>query len=82
MDYPSFLARHLPIGSGAIESTGKTLIEKREKGAGMRWSAAGAQEVASLRALHRSGRWQAFWKTHPQRRRPPAPPTLPRKQAA
>jgi hypothetical protein len=75
MDYPSFVAQKLPIGSGAIESTCKTLIEKREKGAGMRWSEVGAQQVATLRALHRSGRWQAFWKTHPQCRRPPAYPT-------
>ncbi len=77
MDYPSFLARQLPIASGAIESSCKTLIEHREKGAGMRWSESGAQQVASLRALHRSGRWQAFWKTHPQCRRPPVFPTKP-----
>lgn len=70
MDYPTFIALKLPIGSGAIESTCKTLIEEREKGAGMRWSAVGAQSVATLRALHRSGRWTAFWRTHPQRRRP------------
>jgi hypothetical protein len=82
MDYPSFIARNLPIGSGAIESTCKTLIEKREKGAGMRWTEIGGQNVASLRALQRSGRWQAFWKTHPQRRRPPALPIPQPKQAA
>ena len=34
----------------------------------MRWSHAGAQQVASLRALHRSSRWDAFWRTQPQRR--------------
>jgi hypothetical protein len=71
MDYPSFIALQLPIGSGAIESTCKTLIEEREKGAGMRWTEQGAQAVASLRALHRSNRWAQFWKTHPQRHRPP-----------
>jgi len=72
MDYPRFVARQLPIGSGAIESACKTVIAQRAKQAGMRWSAAGLQAVASLRALHRSGRWTAFWRTHPQRRRPPA----------
>ena len=71
MDYPTFLARHLPIGSGAVESSCKTLIEEREKGAGMRWTKPDAQAVASLRALWRSGRWQEFWATHPQRRRLP-----------
>jgi hypothetical protein len=70
MDYPRFVARHLPIGSGAVESACKTLIEEREKGAGMRWTKADAQAVASLRALWRSGRWTAFWRTYPQRRRP------------
>jgi hypothetical protein len=75
MDYPAFVARQFPIGSGAIESTCKTLIEAREKQAGMRWSARGAQAVASLRALHRSGGWTAFWRTHPQRRRLPVRPT-------
>lgn len=77
MDYPRFVARHLPIGSGAVESACKTLIEAREKGAGMRWSRPGAQRVATLRALHRSGRWDAFWMTHPQRRRPPVFPRRP-----
>jgi hypothetical protein len=74
MDYPTFLARHLPIGSGAVESACKTLIEEREKGAGMRWVKADAQAVASLRALWRSGRWKEFWAGHPQCRRPPVVP--------
>lgn len=67
MDYPGFIARQLPIGSGAVESACKTLITQREKGAGMRWTAAGAQQVAQLRALHHSAhaRWDAFWATRP-----------------
>ena len=80
MDYPRFVAQHLPIGSGAIESACKSLIEEREKGAGMRWSAAGAQAVASLRALHRSGAWAAFWAHHPLRQPPyhqPRPRAVP-----
>jgi hypothetical protein len=79
MDYPRFVARRFPIGSGAVESTCKALIAARTKGAGMRWSQAGVQAVASLRALHRSGRWAHFWQTQPQRRHPhwrahPRPP--------
>jgi hypothetical protein len=70
MDYPRFIAQHLPIGSGAIESTCKTLVEERAKGAGMRWTEQGAQAVLSLRAVQRSGRWRTFWDHHPQRRRP------------
>jgi hypothetical protein len=82
MDYPRFVARQLPIGSGVIESANKTLITAREKGAGMRWSRAGAQAVASLRAVQRSGRWDAFWRTQPQRRRPAVFPRRPHPWAA
>jgi len=85
MDYPQFVARHLSIGSGAVESSCKCLVEARLKQAGMRWGVPGSQAIASLRALHRSGRWAAFWQTHPDQYRPPtgdaAPPT-PRVPAA
>jgi hypothetical protein len=74
MNYPQFIAQHLPIGSGAVESSCKTLIEERAKGAGMRWLKQDAQAVVSLRALWRSGHWQAFWATHPQCRRAPVFP--------
>lgn len=70
MDYPLFVGLQLPIGSGAVESSCRTVIQEREKGAGMRWTATGAQEVASLRAVYKSGRWRGFWRSHPQRRRP------------
>jgi hypothetical protein len=68
MRYPTFSAREFPIGSGAIESTAKNLIQQRQAQAGMRWSTRGAQAVASLRALHRSGRWPTFWQSQPQTR--------------
>lgn len=73
MDYPMFVGLKLPIGSGVVESppqADRTVIQEREKGAGMRWTETGAQEVASLRAVYKSGRWREFWKSHPQRRRP------------
>jgi hypothetical protein len=67
LDYPRFIARHLPIGSGAVESACKTLITQREKGAGMRWTAPGAQHIAQLRALAHSAhaRWDVFWASRP-----------------
>jgi hypothetical protein len=67
MDYPQFVARQFPIGSGAVESACKGLVEARLKQTGMRWSVPGSHAIASLRALHRSGRWAAFWQTHPDR---------------
>jgi len=69
MDYPAFVARQLPIGSGAVESTCKTLFAARAKGAGMRWGRRGLQAVLSLRAVERSARWTPFWRAQPQRQR-------------
>ncbi len=82
MNYPAFVARQFTIGSGAVESAGKLLVGEREKGArvpacGCRWTRVGAQTVATLRALHRSGRWVSFWQTQPQCRRPAVFPRLP-----
>lgn len=78
MDDPHFVAAQLPIGSGAVESLCKTLIEARVKGAGMRWTRAGLQAVVTLRAVRASGDGAAFWATHPLRARlrlwPPARP--------
>jgi len=71
MDYPRFVAQQLPIGSGAVESACKCLVEARLKQAGMRWGVPGSQAIASLRAVQRSGRWAAFWQTHPDQYRPP-----------
>jgi hypothetical protein len=31
----------------------------------MRWVEAGAQAIATLRALHRSGHWKPFWRKDP-----------------
>ena len=82
MDYPRFVAQQLPIGSGAVESLCKSLIEAREKQAGMRWTRAGAQAVATLRALRASGDWAPFWASHPlQQRLRLCPPARPRRRA-
>jgi hypothetical protein len=45
----------------------KCLVEARLKQAGMRWGVPGSHAIASLRTLHRSGRWAAFGQTHPYR---------------
>lgn len=74
MDYPAFVARQLPIDSGAVESTCTTLFAARAKGAGMRWSRLGLQAVLSLRAVERSARWTSFWRAQPQRHRLPLCP--------
>lgn len=65
MDYPRYVAKGWAIGSGPVESACKTVIGQRLKGAGMRWSEHGADEVSHLRALFKSGdnQWSAYW--HP-----------------
>lgn len=49
MRYPEFRRLGLPIGSGAVESTAKYLVQQRLKRAGMRWSGAGAHAILQLR---------------------------------
>jgi hypothetical protein len=63
MDYPRYRANGWLIGSGHVEAACKTVVGQRLKGTGMRWSAAGAHAVATLRALVKSepGQWDAFW---------------------
>jgi hypothetical protein len=49
MDYPLFRQQGLPLGSGAVESAGRHLVQLRMKRAGARWSDAGAQAVLAVR---------------------------------
>jgi hypothetical protein len=63
MEYPEYEAEGWQIGSGVVESACKTVVGQRLKGAGMRWSEAGAHALCHVRALYRSekGQWEAFW---------------------
>ncbi len=72
MRYPDFVAQHLPIGSGIVEATCRSLVCQRTKGAGMRWTRSGAQAILNLRCLHLShpDRWRDFFARHPLRRTP------------
>lgn len=45
------------IGSGAIESAHRTIIQKRLKQSGQRWGLKGAQNVLNLRVTKGSGQW-------------------------
>lgn len=63
MDYPSYEANGWFIGSGAIESACKTVVNARLKGTGMRWNEPSSHAMCHVRALYRSekGQWDAFW---------------------
>lgn len=56
MQYPALRARHLPIGSGAVESCAKHLVQHRMKRPGQRWSPHGARAMLALRARRASSR--------------------------
>jgi len=45
------------IGSGAIESAHRTVVQKRMKLSGQRWSPIGAQNMLNLRVTSMNGRW-------------------------
>ena len=49
MRYDEYLARGLPIGSGRAEAACKTVVGRRMKCTGMRWSVAGANPVLWVR---------------------------------
>jgi hypothetical protein len=51
----------LPVGSGVTESTAKTVVNQRAKGAGQRWREVGLRGVVTLRALDQSQRLPRFW---------------------
>jgi hypothetical protein len=58
MDYSRYQKRGLLIGSGAIESAHRTVVQKRLKRSGQRWSLTGAQQVLNLRVCFMSERWE------------------------
>ncbi len=61
MDYAEYLRQALPIASGVIEATCKTLVTQRMKRSGMAWTQAGGQAILTLRSLIQSARWPAAW---------------------
>ena len=58
MKYGEAQAKRLPIGSGAVESSIRRVINLRAKGAGMFWKIENAEGFLHLRATLLSGEWQ------------------------
>ena len=63
MQYGTFRAQGLFIGSGVIEAGCKTLIGSRCKRSGMFWSVPGAENILAFRCIEASRRLDTFWKT-------------------
>jgi len=58
MYYKTFRNRGIAIGSGAIESAHRTVIQKRLKQSGQRWTLDGAQKIINLRLMNMNQQWQ------------------------
>jgi hypothetical protein len=56
--YDCFRCRGVPLGSGAIESTIRRVLNLRLKGNGIYWTEENAEAVFQLRAVAVSGRWE------------------------
>jgi len=61
MCYAEYLRQGLPIASGVIEASCKTLVTQRLKQSGMAWTRTGGQAILTLRSLIQSDRWQPAW---------------------
>lgn len=61
MRYAALASRNLPIGSGVVEATCKTLVTQRMKRSGMRWRHDGGQAILTFRALAQSDRFDLGW---------------------
>lgn len=57
LDYAKFRRRRLPLGSGAIESAIRRVINLRMKGNSISWKEENAEGMLMLRSLVLSGRW-------------------------
>jgi len=57
MDYPKYKSNGLQIGSGAMEAAHRTLVQRRCKLSGQRWTIPGATRIINLRNLRMNGQW-------------------------
>ena len=62
IDYSRYEKEGLFVGSGAIESSNKTVAQLRLKQAGMRWSVDGANYIITLRCMFESDNWNQIKK--------------------
>jgi hypothetical protein len=65
--YAEFQGLGYPIGSGAVESANKLVVEARLKGAGMHWARDHVNPMVALRNIVCSDRWEEAWPQISQR---------------
>ena len=59
--YAEFQAEGYPIGSGAVESANKLVVEARLKGSGMHWARDHVNPMVALRTVVCNNRWAEVW---------------------
>jgi hypothetical protein len=59
--YAAFAQAGYPLGSGAVESGNKLVVEARLKGAGMHWAPEHVDPMVALRTVACSDRWEEAW---------------------
>ena len=81
MRYDQFRERGIPLGSGAVESAVRRVINLRLKGAGIFWLECAAEAMLHLRAYLKAGRWSELV-NRVIHRSPDGTPRLPLEKAA
>jgi hypothetical protein len=61
MRYAEYIRQGLPIASGVMEASCRTLVTQRLKRSGMAWAMPGGQAILTLRSLIQSNRWRSAW---------------------
>ena len=62
MCYDTLKETNFPIGSGAIESAVRRVINLRFKGASIYWLEQTVEAMIKLRAFYKAGRWEVLKK--------------------
>jgi hypothetical protein len=57
IDYATYINKGYTIGSGAVESSNKYVLQNRLKQPGMRWNRYSAQSLVDLRSKMESNKW-------------------------
>ena len=71
MRYHEYLAKGLPIASGAAEGACGHLVKDRMEITGATWNVDedGAEAVLRIRSVDKSGDWEEYWKFHMEQER-------------
>lgn len=60
LQYKTFKSKSIPIGSGAVESCVRRVVNLRMKGNGIFWEPSNAEDMLHLRAQLLCGRWHSY----------------------